>query len=167
MKAVLLICGYLVLQSTLATSSAVEGGEIFKDWKVQCTKNNAARDMMDCHIFQNHVSKNGGKRVLHIAIAYVKGRKEPATIITLPLGISLPAGVAISIDGKNPMKFPYQACFKTGCQVGFPMDNKMQSGFRAGSIATITVYDLNQEPIDISVSLKGFSAAIKAINPLK
>ena len=167
MKIILLIGGYLLLQFTLSPSFAIEGGEIFKDWKTQCTDNNADKNVLGCHIFQNLVSRDGEHRVLHIAIGYVRGRNDPAAIITLPLGIALPPGINVSVDGKNPKKFPYQACFKTGCQAGFPVDSEMLSSFRSGNKAIIKIYDLSHEPIDIPVSLSGFSAAINAINPRK
>jgi len=156
---------YLLLQLACSAALAVEGGETFKDWKVQCMEGDSATDNQGCHIFQNLVDKEGKKRVLHIAIGYVRGRENPAAIITLPLGISLPHGITINVDTGEAKKNPFQACFKTGCQAGFPLGSELMEEFRAGSNAMVTIYDLGQRPVRIPVSLNGFSAAIDAIKP--
>jgi len=155
-----LFAGLLAL-TLYMPAHAVKDGQVFNDWKTQCPEKGASSKT--CHIFQNLVAKDGKSRVLHIAIGYVEGRDDPAAIITLPLGLSLPQGVGLRVDENTPSRHPYQACFNSGCQAGFPVDSTLMAQLRGGDKAYIRVYDLSNQQIDIPISLSGFTAAIKAV----
>lgn len=163
MKGFTLLAVIFSLLAVYTTSMAAKDGQIYKDWKIQCAKDKAGNSSDYCHIFQNLVSKEGDKRILHIAVGYAPGHKDPAVIITMPLGLSLPPGVTIQVDENQSKRFPFQACFQTGCQVGFPLDNVILNQYKSGNKAIITFFDLKRQSIKIPVSLSGFSAAIKAL----
>lgn len=150
-----------------ATSIAAKDGQAYKDWKVQCAANKTGDSSNNCHIFQNLVSKKGNKRILHVAVGYAPGHKDPAAIITMPLGLSLLPGITIQVDDQKSKRFPFQACFKTGCQIGFSMNNKLLGDFKSGRQLTVTFFDLKQQAIKIPVSLSGFSAAMKTLKPIR
>ena len=160
-RPVSLLLGLLLL-SIHPAGLAIKDGQAFNDWKALCPGKETG-DQVSCHIFQNLVAKDGKTRILHIAIGYVKGKKEPAAIITLPLGISLAPGIGLRVDDDQSVRFPFHACFNSGCQAGFPVNDALMDKFKKGSKLFIRVYDLSNQPADIPVSLKGFTAAIEAL----
>ncbi|TNG02131.1 MAG: invasion associated locus B family protein [Gammaproteobacteria bacterium] len=152
----------LLLLLTFSTQAAIDGQE-YKDWKISCNKPQNQKDAKEsCHVFQNLVAKDGDRRVLHIAIGFVPKRKEPAAILTLPLGISLPPGIAIKVDENKARQITVEACFPSGCQAGFPVDDELLQQFKAGKTLHVIFSDLNRQLISVPVSLSGFSAGIKA-----
>lgn len=161
-----LIPAVLFLSLLSANVHAITDGQLFKDWRARCVSNNKPAQT-NCHIFQDLLHKESGKRVLHIAIGSLAKKSPLAMIITLPLGISLPQGLTIRIDEKNPKHVPLQACFKDGCQAAFEMDPKWLKLLAAGKNAEVIFYNINKQAISIPVSLKGITAAIKALKAKK
>jgi invasion protein IalB len=155
----------IFLLSLVPTSGyAIVDGQTFQDWRAKCTStDNDKNPQTTCHVFQDLLQKESGKRVLHIAIGYLPGKKPLAMIITLPLGISLPPGLSMRIDEKNGKQVPLQACFTNGCQTAFELEPAWQKKLMAGKNAEVIFYNIRNQAISIPVSLKGITAAINAL----
>ena len=107
--------------------------------------------------------KESGKRVLHVAIGKLPQQKTLTMIVTLPLGIALPQGITIRIDGDNAKNIPIQACFANGCQTAFQPEASWMKKFAAGNKAEVIFHSIQNQAISIPVSLKGVTAAINAL----
>jgi len=154
----------LLFSLTPNTAYAIVDGKTFQDWRAKCVKSNKGKvQQTSCHVFQDLLQKESGKRVLHIAIGRVPGKQSLAVIITLPLGISLPPGLTIRIDEKDDKQIPLQACFTNGCQTAFELEPKWQKKLTAGNNAEVIFHNIHNQAISIPVSLKGITAAIKAL----
>jgi len=140
----------------------ITDGQTFDDWRAQCIAS-SDKQGANCHIFQDLLQKESGKRVLHIAIGHLPGKQPLAIIITLPLGISLPPGLSIRIDEKDPRQLAIQACFSNGCQAAFELDPQWQKKLTTGKRAEVIFYNIHNQAISIPVSLKGISAAMKTL----
>ncbi|MFQ5438207.1 MAG: invasion associated locus B family protein, partial [Paracoccaceae bacterium] len=83
-----------------------------------------------------------------------------------PLGVMLPNGMVFAVDDKKPKQYPFAFCSNVGCvaRVGFTA-LELES-LRSGSNGKITIRMINNpgQPIDIGLSLKGFSAAFAALS---
>ncbi|MCW8962971.1 MAG: invasion associated locus B family protein [Gammaproteobacteria bacterium] len=147
---------------------AITDGQSFQDWRAKCVNaSDKDKQSTNCHIFQDLLQKETGKRVLHIAIGHLPGKQPLAVIITLPLGISLPQGTSLRVDEKDSRTVPLQACFANGCQAAFELEAKWEKLLSAGNNAEVIFYNIHNQPISIPVSLKGISAAIKALKGSK
>lgn len=144
-------------------AQAIQNGQTFQDWRAVCVETTAKQTKVNCHVFQDLLQQQTGKRVLHIAIGSVPDKKQLAVIITLPLGISLPQGITIRIDEKDPKQIALQACFTNGCQAAFELQPAWQKKLMAGKNAEVIFYNIRNRAISIPVSLKGITAAIKAL----
>lgn len=158
----------LVLLTAAAWSSsclAIEDGQIFKDWRAKCVSSDTAASSNErsCHIFQDLLQKESGKRVLHVAIGYLPKQQPLTIIITLPLGISLPPGIRLRIDEKQQKDLVIQACFANGCQAAFQPDQAWLKGLMAGSKAEVIFNNIHNQAIGVPVSLQGITAGIKAL----
>jgi invasion protein IalB len=144
---------------------ALTDGQNFEDWRAKCvaSEDKTKTSATVCHIFQDLLHKESGKRVLHLAIGKLPQQKTLTMIVTLPLGIALPQGITIRIDGDNAKNIPIQACFANGCQTAFQPEASWMKKFAAGNKAEIIFHSIQNQAISIPVSLKGVTAAINAL----
>ena len=150
-------------QAPAQPAQPAPGGEVFQDWTVRCDQNPSNAAAGGCFIYQNVVNKENQKAVMHIAIGYLSSDQTPAAVITLPLGIRLPPGVAVQIDENQPNRVPIERCLPEGCKVQFRLDAAQVSSFKAGIAGKLTFQDAGGRAVAIPFSLKGFTAALNAI----
>ncbi|MCP4041992.1 MAG: invasion associated locus B family protein [Gammaproteobacteria bacterium] len=141
---------------------AVESGQRFNDWQVQCQENPETKQE-HCFISQNLVLKEGSRQLLHVAVGFTPQQTDPVAIFTVPLGISLPPGITLSVDKSEPARLQLQHCIPKGCKALFRLDKQWLASFKAGSQALVTFHDVKRRPIGIPLSLSGFTAGIKAL----
>ncbi|MGE0385763.1 MAG: invasion associated locus B family protein [Gammaproteobacteria bacterium] len=136
-------------------------GETFDNWTVRCETPKDAKKI--CFIFQNLVLKDSGQRVLHFAIGYVPQHPDPVALMTLPLGISLPPGATVQVDQKEPVKIGIERCEPNGCRAGLKLDHSRLEAFKTGTEVKITFHDAERKPVTVPLSLKGFTAGLRAL----
>jgi invasion protein IalB len=163
----ILIIG-LITMTFSGNGLAITDGQNFQDWRSKCVTNRqaegAAPAITTCHVFQDLLHKESGKRILHIAIGKLPDQEKYTFIVTLPLGIALPQGLTLRIDGQHAIKQAIQACFTTGCQAAFQPDKQWINHFKAGKEAEAIFHNIQNQAISIPVSLKGVTAALQALD---
>ncbi len=150
------------------TLAAAANGKKFKDWQVRCEtyKDKAQKSFDQCHIFQAWHHKSQKVLILHMAVAYPPANPSRAVaVMTMPLGIYLPAGVKIRVDDGVSRDLVFERCEPVGCKAGFPVEDDVLNEFKKGLNAYVTFSDMRRKPLTIKVSLRGFSAAIRALKP--
>lgn len=85
-----------------------------------------------------------------------------ADIIT-PLGVLLEFGLRLKIDDDEERAAPFRICQKHGCLVREPLSTDVISTLKAGNKALITVAAEGAGPIDIEISLRGFTKAYESL----
>lgn len=156
--ALALILGLFGASSTYAAKT----GDTFKDWKIQCETPKPEVGEI-CHAFQNLTMKEGGQRVLHIAVGYLPEKENPVAIFTLPLGMALPPGVQLQVDEGEKVRFPIEVCTPDGCRAGLEVKPKLMKILKAGSKAKVTFANMQRQGLTVPVSLKGFTAAMNSL----
>lgn len=135
-------------------------GKTFENWTIRC---DVKGEKKECYLFQNLVSKEGGGRVLHIAVGYLDGGSMPVIMISMPLGISLPPGATIVVDAHEPLRYQIERCEMSGCRGGFRLNQAVLDQMRQGKRAVVTFYDANRNPIEVPVALAGFEAGMASL----
>ncbi len=153
----------LAMLAAGALQAKPEHGKVYKNWTVGCEKAKES-DVEQCYIFQNLVLKQGGQRVLHVAVGHLAKDNRPAAIITFPLGISLPPGVFIKVDEEEPIRFSIERCQASGCIGALALNESLLGSMRKGNQARITFYDATRREIGVPVSLSGFTAGFGALS---
>ena len=129
-----LITAILFILATTPLLSAAEGKtKSFKDWGYKCEKTQGSNQEI-CYIFQRISSKEDDKRIADVTIAYLPKIDKPVMVITLPLGVFLPAGIKLQVDdaGKDATGAPFVQCIQEGCQARAKLDNKMIAKMKSG-----------------------------------
>lgn len=85
-----------------------------------------------------------------------------ADIIT-PLGVLLEFGVRMKIDAQKERAAPFRICQQHGCLVREPLSDEVLESMRKGNKATITVAADGAGPVEIEISLKGFTKAFRSL----
>ncbi|WP_227814531.1 invasion associated locus B family protein [Nitrogeniibacter aestuarii] len=153
-----------IAAATLFTSGAfaAKSGDTFDDWKIECEKQEGAPAEL-CHAFQLVTMKDSDKRVLHVAIGYPPDQPDPIAIFTTPLGVALQAGVQIKIDDKEPKGIAFNVCNNNGCQAAVKLDAASLEELKMGNAMTVTFGNLKRQGLNVPVSLKGLTAALKSV----
>lgn len=132
------------------------------DWTVRCGPNPQNQEEV-CYMVQQVTSKETGRGVLQLAIGKFGPEKRDLALITLPLGVRLPPGLAIEVTGRERRTLPFERCLRTGCQAQLLIDDSVLTEFKAGIDGRILFYDLNGNPGALPFSLQGFTAAFAGI----
>ena len=81
----------------------------------------------------------------------------------MPLGVLLPPGIAISIDGGEPERLPIRHCEPGGCLAPFELEDGILRQLRSGTELQVMAYGIDEQQVSIPVSLMGFTAALNAL----
>jgi invasion protein IalB len=137
-------------------------GQEFQDWKLHCGHAQGQTAEI-CEMRQTVVDANK-KPVLLAIVGRLPNRPDPGLVMILPLGISIPPGVALKIDQGQEGRAQVTRCLAQGCQVEVLLNPDVLASFKAGTKATVgfqvTDPQGKQQRIDVPLSLLGFSAAL-------
>lgn len=134
----------------------------FGSWTAKCEPPHDDKQG-GCFIFQNLVLREGGQRVLQIAIGFVPDTRDPIALLSLPLGISLPPGVSIELPTGEPMHFPVERCEPNGCRAGLKIGRDFLQALLGADTMTVRFHDGRRQPIEVPLSLNGFSDGLDAL----
>lgn len=134
-------------------------------WDIVCATAQADRCVM------RQIGKNaGGEMVIDVRIRKLEGvttqdgKTFPAAIqITTPLGTILRAGVTVKVDAGEPRTGAFEVCLPSGCILRDPMSEEFLASLKAGKTANMTFNLLQSGTVNVSISLKGFTKAFKAL----
>ena len=131
--------------------------EAYQDWLVSCAITDAGKQ---CALSQQQAQENG-QRILAVELVVAADGAVSGSLV-LPFGLALDAGVALQVDEQvalPPLRF--STCFPVGCLVRLNLDQQLLTELRGGTALTIDVtVDGTNQPAALSVSLKGFAAAL-------
>jgi invasion protein IalB len=137
----------------------------FQDWVVRCGQP-AGGAAQACEMVQQRLDEQG-QTVLAIAVGKVPNTDDPGMLIILPLGIWLPPGVVLQVDGGEEVPARIERCERRGCQVELLLEPNVLTLLRSGREANVLfqIYDETGQPkvVGVPFSLLGFTAALNEI----
>jgi len=157
-----------LLMAALSTGGPLQAnpahGQTFKDWTARCEQA-PGTSTERCFIFQNLVLKESGQRLVHVAVGYLAANGQAAAVITMPLGISLPPGASIGVDGGAPRKIVIERCDRDGCVGAVALSEQLIAELKRGRELRVSFHDGTRRRIAVPVSLLGFTAGFNALDP--
>ncbi|HEV2501722.1 MAG TPA: invasion associated locus B family protein [Mesorhizobium sp.] len=137
--------------------------ETYQDWVVACQ----GRDGQSfCVMRQVQSNNQTGQNVVTVEFSAAQGKLNG--LLLLPFGLALADGASVKIDGDAKNRaLPFSTCLPQGClaPVSFEADDVTKlKGAAALNVAARSFSP--PQPIDLKISLKGFSTALNRITEL-
>lgn len=138
--------------------------ETHGDWTLRCeiiTRTETSERI--CVV--NQVQTNAqGQRV--IAVELAPSADGVAGAIILPFGLAVTQPVTLTIDEGEPITASFSTCVPAGCVVPIEAGSETLNAMRAGSALSISTQNVDNQPLELPVSLAGFSAATNRVADL-
>jgi invasion protein IalB len=133
----------------------------FQDWVLRCGRSQEGPEV--CEMQQQTTDKEG-RTIMAVAVGTVPGSSDLGLLIILPLGIILPAGVSLGIDGGAETPLELDRCERQGCRIEMLIEPDLLSRLRAGREAKV-FFEANdpegqRRRLGVPISLLGFTAAL-------
>lgn len=138
-------------------------------WEVQCTELPAEQGGKSCGMIQNAKNDKDERIALSVVVSRVKREGKAITFMRIlaPIGVYLPTGIPIEIDGaalKSRMQF--SRCLPRMCEGFGEASPETLAKFKKGTDATFYLYDRPGNGYPMKISLEGFGAALTALDKL-
>lgn len=156
----------VVLGCMLVTTGTVSAQGIVKaqydDWQMSCdTPPGSSAEQ--CAIIQNVTAENQPNVGLSVIVLKTADGQSRLLRVLAPLGVLLPNGLGLNVDGKDLGRVAFVRCLPNGCVAEVAMDDALINTLSTGSNAIFVVFKTPEEGIGIPVSLKGFKEGFAAL----
>ena len=151
----------LGLAATIAASlvipAAAQGtvrGE-YGDWQMSCDTPPGA-SFEQCAIIQNVMAEDEPNVGLSVIVLRTADREARLLRVLAPLGVLLPNGLGLNVDGQDMGRGAFVRCLPNGCIAEVILDDSLIQTLSDGEEAIFVVFKTPEEGIGIPVSLNGF-----------
>ena len=127
-------------------------------WSSTCASGGRALPL-ECTIEQRAFVRESGKLIGLVTIRVPSDTKKPVAMIQAPLGLFLPAGITVDVDGDMAQNYPLQTCNANGCYAGFPITDQLLGRMQNGGKLNVIFQYLDKKPFTLPMSLTGFTEA--------
>ncbi len=131
------------------------------DWEVRC-----APEGKPCYMTQV-VQNADGAPLMNVVIRKLPAESKASAVALFraPLGVVLPRGVEMRIDGGEPITSPFVYCLGNGCFSEVAMTNEGLQKLQRGAAATLSIYSVQNpnDAVQVKLSLIGFTKAFDAV----
>ena len=156
----MVFAGMAATGTALAQQDTVRGE--YGWWQLRCsTPPGAANEQ--CVLIQNVVADDRPELGLSVVAFRTADRSAQMLRIQVPLGVLLPNGLGLHIDGEDMGRAYFVRCFGDGCYAEVILEEPLLSSLKEGAEATFTVFDTPEEGIGIPVDLNGFTDGFNAL----
>ncbi|KPB01226.1 invasion associated locus B family protein [Ahrensia marina] len=131
-------------------------------WSIICDTP-AGASSEQCVLMQNVIAEDRPELGLSVIVVKTADKKARILRVLAPLGVLLPNGLGLNIDGKDIGRAYFVRCFADGCYAEVILEDSLLSNFQSGTAATFIVFQTPEEGIGIPVDLSGFTDGFKAL----
>jgi invasion protein IalB len=130
----------------------------FGDWQMSCDTPPGATNEQ-CAIIQNVTAEDQPN--VGISVIALKTADQQARLLRVvaPLGVLLPNGLGLNVDGTDMGRVAFVRCLPNGCVAEVIMDDPLIQLLSNGTNAIFVVFKTPEEGVGIPVSLNGFGEA--------
>ncbi len=148
-------------------------------WKVQCETRPAGKDaegkdvpaVKACAMVQISRDEKRPQIALSLIMRVQKQGDKSATMMQImaPIGVFLPTGIALEIDGAAVGRVPFVRCLPQTrvspgiCTATAEAQDATLAKMKSGTAANFIIYEAPGAAIKMPISLNGFTASFKAL----
>jgi invasion protein IalB len=120
----------------------------------------------ECGMIQTARNEKLPQIGLTLVVARIKRGEETSTQMRVmaPIGVFLPTGVALEIDGAAVSRVPFSRCLPQVCLALAEASPETIEKLRKGTVANFIIYDRPGAGMPIKISLKGFGKALATLD---
>jgi len=147
------------------TPAGAVGGTVkatFGDWTVRCEQQPGA-SAEQCALVQNVNAEDRPGLSLAVLIVNGAGGSDRILRVILPLGVLIPSGLGLRIDGTDIGKTGFSRCLPSGCIAEVTMGDALINQFKAGRTALFIVFQGPDDGIGIPITLANFAEGLAAL----
>ncbi|MEP7173908.1 MAG: invasion associated locus B family protein [Aestuariivirga sp.] len=135
-------------------------------WQIQCSAEKDGKKA--CGMVQVTRSEKNPKVGLSLVIVKSKqGDKDVVMMrVMAPIGVYLPTGVALEVDGAAVGRVPFTRCRPQICEALAEASPETLAKMKKGTAANFIVYEAPGLGVPMKISLEGFSAGLENLNTL-
>ena len=147
-----------------ATGASAQGivREQHGDWQVSCDTPPGA-SFEQCAIIQRVTAEDQPNVGLIVVALRTADRQARILRISAPLGVLLPNGLGLNVDGADMGRVAFVRCMPDSCVAEVILDDELFGVLTNGETAIFVVFKTPEEGIGIPVSLAGFEEAFAAL----
>lgn len=134
----------------------------YGDWQMSCDTPPGA-SFEQCAIIQNVLAEDQPNVGLSVIVLRTADREARLLRVLAPLGVLLPNGLGLNVDGTDMGRVAFVRCLPNGCIAEVELDDEIIKVLSEGSDAIFVVFKTPEEGVGIPVSLDGFSEGFEAL----
>jgi invasion protein IalB len=131
-------------------------------WSIICDTP-AGATAEQCAMMQNVVAEDRPEIGLSVVVLRTADNKAEILRVLAPLGVLLPNGLGLNVDGKDIGRAYFVRCFQDGCYAEVILEKQLLDTLKGGKAATFIVFQTPEEGIGIPVDLTGFGEGFSAL----
>jgi invasion protein IalB len=138
----------------------------FEAWEQRCVRTETGID--PCQLYLLLKDKDGNSVAEFTMFNLPAGSEGPAVAgatFIAPLETLLPAGMSMQVDADKGKVYPFTFCTQIGCiaRIGFTDEEVDQMKKGANAVLTIVPFVAPDQKVELTMSLKGFTAGFDAV----
>lgn len=134
----------------------------YGDWQMSCDTPPGA-SFEQCAIIQNVLAEDQPNVGLSVIVLRTADREARLLRVLAPLGVLLPNGLGLNVDGTDMGRVAFVRCLPNGCIAEVELDDDLIKVLSEGTDAIFVVFKTPEEGVGIPVSLDGFSEGFAAL----
>jgi invasion protein IalB len=131
-------------------------------WSIICDTP-AGATSEQCVMMQNVIAEDRPEMGLSVVVLRTADNKAEILRVLAPLGVLLPNGLGLNVDGKDIGRAYFVRCFSDGCYAEVILERSLMDTLRNGQSATFIIFQTPEEGIGIPVDLSGFAEGFAAL----
>lgn len=128
-------------------------------WQVSCRTPPGAKEEK-CALVQSVTAEDRPNVGLTVVFYKAIGEDKKLLRVVVPLGVLLPTGLGLKIDGQDVGNAPFLKCGKRGCVAEVVLQDEVITKLKKGQTAMFIIFDTPEAGIGIPVALQGFGDAL-------
>ena len=149
--------------ATEAAPAATGPGSVVREthgaWQVSCRTPPGAKEEK-CALVQSVTAEDRPNVGLTVVFYKAIGEDKKLLRVVVPLGVLLPTGLGLKIDGQDVGNAPFLKCGKRGCVAEVVLQDDIITKMKKGTTAMFIIFDTPEAGIGIPVALQGFGDAL-------
>lgn len=152
--------------STGAPASQFSDGTVkgqFGDWQYVCKPPPPGAKNEVCALVQSVTAEDRNNIGLTIYFQQFSTGVRVLRVFA-PVGILLPPGIGLKVDGADIGHAPFLRCHTFACYAQVTVDDKLVDQFKNGKTAIFIIFQTEEAGIGIPISLAGFGDGLNALS---